>query len=207
MEGASELFNRYGVRSVSMDDIARHLSMSKKTLYQYFKDKDDLVTTCMKAYMNQEKAEFEEIEKHSVDAIQEMAMVSTCMRKNMRDTNPSLLFDLQKYHPNAWKVWTEFKNEFVRNSLVKNLQRGMEQGLFREEIDPEALAVLRVEQVVMALDERIFPADKFDFRHVQMVFFDHFIHGLVTEEGRKLFHQYLEQENNTKTNSILPHEN
>ena len=190
-----------------MDDIARHLSMSKKTLYQYFKDKDDLVTTCMKVYMEQEKEEFKSIEKLSVDALQEMALFTRCMRKNMKDTSAAMLFDLQKYHPNAWKVWTDFKNEFTKNYIVRNLERGIEEGLFRKEIDPETMAILRVEQVEMAFDDRVYPSSKFDFRQIQMAFFDHFVHGLVTDEGRKVFLQYMEQESDTKTNSIIPHEN
>ncbi|MCG8387472.1 MAG: TetR/AcrR family transcriptional regulator [Cytophagales bacterium] len=207
VEGAGQLFHKYGIRSVSMDDIARHLSMSKKTLYQYFKDKDDLVTTSMKVLLEEEKEQFKAIEKQSVDALQEMAMFTNCMRKNMKDTSAALLFDLQKYHPNAWRVWTDFKNEFTKNYIVRNLVRGIEEGLFRKEIDPETMAILRVEQVEMAFDDRIYPSSKFDFRQIQVAFFDHFVHGLVTEEGRKTFLQYMEQENDTKTNSILPHEN
>lgn len=182
-----------------MDDIARHLSMSKKTLYQYYKDKDELVTIGMSLHMEKEKEEYEEVERKAQDAIEEMAMISSCMRRDLRDMNPSLLFDLQKYHPRAWQVWLDFKNDFIKNSISQNVKRGIEQGLFREDVDPEIMAILRVEQVQMAFDDRIFPSDKFDFRTVQMDFFDHFIHGLVNEKGKKLLDTYLEQQNNPKT--------
>lgn len=200
IEGASFLFHKYGVRSVSMDDIARHLSMSKKTLYQYFKDKDELVTIGIQRHMEKEKAEYQEIEATAKDAIHEMTGVSQCMRKNLRDLNASLLFDLQKYHPKAWGVWLDFKDNYIKDSIVATLCRGVEQGLFRKEIDPEVMAIFRVEQVQMAFDDRIFPANKYDFKEVQMKFLDHFIHGIVNEKGRKLLTQYLEQE--TKTNPI-----
>ncbi|TRX49192.1 TetR/AcrR family transcriptional regulator [Fulvivirga sp. M361] len=206
VEGASELFHKYGVRSVSMDDIARHLSMSKKTVYQYYKDKDELVTIGMSLHMEKEKEEYQEIESKAHDAIEEMAMLSTCLRRDLRDINHSLLFDLQKYHPKAWQVWLNFKNDFIKNSISDNVKRGMEQGLFRKDVDPEVMAILRVEQVQMAFDDRIFPADKFDFREVQIDFFDHFIHGLVNEKGKKLLDKYLEQENNSKTITTT-HEN
>ncbi|MEM6525016.1 MAG: TetR/AcrR family transcriptional regulator [Bacteroidota bacterium] len=205
IEGASTLFHKYGVRSVSMDDIARYLSMSKKTLYQYFKDKDELVTLGMQAHMEQEKAEFQEIANNAHNAIHEMAGVTKLMRKNMKGINPSLLFDLQKYHPNAWNVWLDFKENYIKDSVVSTLQKGMEQGLFRDEIDPEVMAIFRVEQVQMAFDDRVFPADKFNFKNVQMSFLDHFIHGLVNDKGRELLKKYLDQE--TKTNSIHQHEN
>lgn len=205
VEGASFLFHKYGVRSVSMDDIARHLSMSKKTLYQYFKDKDELVTTGMMLHMEREKEEYAEIEANSKDAIQEMASVTKCMRKNLSDLNPALLFDLQKYHPNAWNVWLEFKNNHIKNSIVATLRRGVEQGLFRKNIHPEIMAIFRVEQVQMAFDDRVFPTTKFDFKEVQLNFLDHFIHGLVNDKGRELLEKYLIQD--TKTNSIHQHEN
>ncbi|MEM7107535.1 MAG: TetR/AcrR family transcriptional regulator [Bacteroidota bacterium] len=205
IEGATTLFHKYGVRSVSMDDIARYLSMSKKTLYQYFKDKDELVTLGMRAHMEQEKSEFEEIVDHADNAIHEMASVTKLMRKNMKDINPSLLYDLQKYHPNAWNVWLDFKDNYIKDSVVSTLRRGVEQGLFRDEIDPEIMAIFRVEQVQMAFNDQVFPSDKFNFKEVQISFLDHFIYGLVNDKGRVLFQKYLDQE--TKTNSIEQHEN
>lgn len=192
--GASELFHRYGIRSVSMDDIARNLSMSKKTLYQYYRDKDELVRVGIHQHMEMEKEEYNEIFEKSHDAIEELALVSQCVRKNLRDINSSLLFDMQKYHPKAWDMWKDFKSEFIKESIAKNIERGMLEGHFRTEIDPETLAILRVEQIEMGFDSSIFPPDKFDFREVQMRCLDHFIHGIVTEEGRKLFEQYLQKQ-------------
>jgi len=192
--GASELFHKYGIRSVSMDDIARNLSMSKKTLYQYYKDKDELVTVGIKQHMEMEKSEYDEIFQNAHDAIEELALVSRCIRKNLKDINSSLLFDLQKYHPKAWSIWKDFKNHYIKDSIAKNIERGMSEGHFRAEIDPETLAILRVEQIEMGFDNRIFPSDKFNFREVQMICLDHFIHGIVTEEGRKLFQEYLQKQ-------------
>ena len=200
VEGASFLFHKYGVRSVSMDDIARHLSMSKKTLYQYFKDKDELVTIGIQLHMENEKSEYQQIEDNAKDAIHEMTGLIFLILKNLRVLNPGVLFDLQKYHPNAWNVWLDFKHNYIKDSIVATLRRGVEQGLFRKEIDPEVMAIFRVEQVQIAFDDRIFPTDKFDFKEVQIKFLDHFVHGIVNDKGRKLLSQYLEQE--TKTNSI-----
>ena len=194
IEGAKELFTRYGVRSVSMDDIARQLSISKKTIYQYFKDKDEIVTKAVQAHMEFEKAEYEEIFDSSHNAVEELSKVCKCLRKDFHEMNPSLLFDLQKYHPKAWKVWLEFKNEHIRDAIANNLKRGIEEGHFRKEIDPEFLAVLRVEQVQLVFDNQIFPSDKFNLKETQMKLFDHYVHGIVTEKGKKLYLEYLEKE-------------
>lgn len=193
IKGAAELFHKYGIRSVSMDDIARHLSVSKKTIYQYVKDKDEIVLLALKMHMEMEKQEYNEIFENSANSVEELAKVSKCMRNDFKDMNPSLLFDMQKYHPNAWKLWLDFKHEFIKNHVVDNLKKGIEDGYFRKDIDPEVLAILRVEQVQMAFDDTIFPQDRFNFSETQIQFLNHFVHGIVTEKGLKLFNDYLEK--------------
>lgn len=196
-KGAEELFMRYGVRSISMDDIARHLSVSKKTLYQHFADKEDIVTVTCKGLLDRNAEQFEAIKKGARNAIEELVGVSVCLKSSMQDINPSLLFDLQKYHPKAWKVWLNFKNKFIRESVVKNLKQGTQEGYFRPDIDPEVIASVRLEMVQLAFNEEIFPREKFRLTEVQMQIFDHFVFGLLTEKGRKLYMK-CKQENKTE---------
>lgn len=184
---------KYGIRSVSMDDIARHLSMSKKTLYQYVKDKEELVLSATKAHMEVEMAEYGDVKKNADNAIDELVGVNKCMRNDFRDMNPSLLFDLHKYHPTAWQEWLNFKNIYIRNHVASNLRRGIREGYFRKELDPEIIASLRVEQVQMAFDESIFPRDKISLRDLQIMLFDHFVHGILTEKGKVIYKEYLEK--------------
>ncbi|QSE96960.1 TetR/AcrR family transcriptional regulator [Fulvivirga lutea] len=191
--GAAELFHKYGIRSVSMDDIARHLSISKKTIYQYYKDKNEIVSLSLKLHMDMNKQEYDEVFKESENALEELSKVSKCMRKDFKDMNPSLLFDLQKYHPKAWEMWTKFKNEYIKNQVQTNLERGVKEGYYRKEINPEALARLRVEEVQLAFDETVYPKDQFNFKELQLLFFDHFVHGIVTPKGKELYDKYLQQ--------------
>lgn len=197
--GAEELFMRYGVRSISMDDIARHLAVSKKTLYQHFTDKEDIVTLTCKAHLERSAHEFESIQKTSRNAIEELVQVSVCLKRNMTDMNPSLLFDLQKYHPKAWSVWLNHKNKFIRESVVRNLKQGIEEGYFRPELDPQVIASVRLELVQLAFNEEIFPREKFKLTDVQMQIFDHFVFGLLTDKGRK---QYLKCKQESKTEPL-----
>ncbi len=193
IEGAAELFHKYGIRSVSMDDIARHLSVSKKTIYQYYTDKNEVVMLSLKLHMDINKQEYDEAFEGSENALEELAMVSKCMRKDFKDMNPSLLFDMQKYHPKAWQMWLDFKNQYIKDQVLTNLKRGIEEGYYRSEIDPEALARLRVEEVQLAFDERVYPKKEFDFKELQLMFFDHFVHGIVTEKGMELYKKYSQQ--------------
>ncbi len=190
LKGAEELFLRFGVRSVSMDDIARHLGISKKTIYQYFKDKDDIVTIIAKNYFEEDKQIYQGVMNTAGNAIEEALGCSQCLRKQMKDLNPSLLFDLQKYHPEAWKVYLDFKKGFIREGIINNIKRGIDEGYFRAEINPEIIASFRLEQVQLAFDENIFPNENYKLSEVQQHLFEHFIQGMLTDKGRKLFEKY-----------------
>lgn len=186
----SDLLMRYGVRSVTMDEIARHLSISKKTIYQYFKDKDEIVQLATDAHLEKEKGDFDEITSTSENAIEELFRTSQCLRNNIRDINPALLFDIKKLYPAAWAKWVQFKEQYIFNQIVDNLRRGMEEGYFRSDIQPEVLAILRVNEVEMSFNENVYPHEDFDFRVVQMQLMDHYIWGIVTEKGANLYKKY-----------------
>src|SRR5260221_9289433 len=121
LKEAATLFTKYGIRSISMDDIARHLSVSKKTLYQHFADKDELVTMVMQTHMAINKKMYEEITRRSENSIHELHEVGRHVRRHIEEQNPSLLFDIQKFHPKAWNIWIEYKNNFIRSSVVRNI--------------------------------------------------------------------------------------
>ena len=193
LKGAEELFIRYSVRSVTMEEIARHLGISKKTLYQHFADKDDIVSLATEQHINKRCGEFDDIQKKSKDAIQEMVLLSSRMRENMKNANPSMLYDIQKYHPKAWKAWIEYRNKFIRSSMERNLNEGIEQGYYRANINPHIIATIRMEMIQIGFDEQVFPRDEFNTSEVQMQLLDHFTHGILTEKGLKKYNKYQEE--------------
>jgi AcrR family transcriptional regulator len=195
LKGAEGLFTKYGVRSISMDDIARHLSVSKKTLYQHFTDKEDIVTLVFEAVLSESRKEFEAIHHTAENAIDELAKLSVCLKKNVDEINPSLLFDLQKYYPKAWAVWLEFKRMCIYDSIKRNLDQGIAEGFYRAEINTEIISIVRMALIETAFDDKTFSHDKFRMTEVQMQIFEHFVFGILTEKGRK---QYLRcKEKNT----------
>src|SRR5512141_1922161 len=134
---ANELFNRYGIRSVSMDDIAAHLSMSKKTLYLYYTDKDELVNAVFDIALTTNKSNCLECTKKGENAIHEIFLSFDIMEEMLKTMNPSVLFDMQKYHPSAFKKFDDFKNSFLYKIIKANLDRGVKEELYREEIDTD----------------------------------------------------------------------
>jgi TetR/AcrR family transcriptional regulator, cholesterol catabolism regulator len=147
--------------------------------------------TCQ-AHIESIASQFLEVTKNSKNAIDELTKISRCLKQNTEDINRSLLFDLQKYHPKAWSVWLNHKNKFIRDSVIRNLRQGIEEGHYRPELNVDIIAAMRLELVQLPFDDTVFPASRFKIAEVQMQIFDHFVHGIVTEKGRKLYQKYKE---------------
>lgn len=203
IEQAEQLFQQYGFRSVTMDDIAKSLGLSKKTLYQYFEDKDDIVVKATQYHLDRDFREFQEMALNATNAMEEIVSISVCMRRNLHKANPSVLFDLQKYYPKAWGLFLEYKDKVFKQSIISTLRRGQDEGHFRADINCEVLAILRMEQIQMSFDPKVFPPDKYDFKEVQNQFIDHFIQGLLTPTGRKNFEETITKNSET----TITHEN
>ena len=191
----ADLYLRYGVRSVSMDDLAHHQGISKKTLYQYFDDKNDLVNQVTTLLLKERMAQYAAAIKDSSNAMDELFSISKLMRKHFSELNPALMYDLQKYHPEAWGLFLKHENEVVYHLVVKNLERGVAESFFRADLNVNILAKMRVEQIHLSFDERLFPKNEFDFTEVQMQLFDHFVHGVLTETGLELYKNFQKQYN------------
>jgi AcrR family transcriptional regulator len=192
LEGAEALFMKYGIRSVTMDDIARHLSVSKKTLYQHFADKDDLVYKMSELYLDRSTCKYEDIAKSSKNSIEELSKISVRMKSDLENLNPSMLFDLQKYHSKAWGLYTDHKVKTISQSVVRNIRKGVDDGYYRPDINPDIMAITRLILIEAAFSSELFPKDRFNFIEVQTQLFDFFVHGLCTDKGRKLYLKYKE---------------
>ncbi|WP_258104839.1 TetR/AcrR family transcriptional regulator [Marinoscillum sp. MHG1-6] len=190
VEGAKRLFFQYGVRSVSMDDVARELTMSKKTLYQYFTNKDELVNEVLEGAIEEEKHRFYSIPDAAENAVHELFLLSSCIKETVNAMHPSLMYDLKKYHAEAWGVFQKFKYEFIRGTVVKNIKRGKHEGYYREHMNAEVISTLRVETIQLVFDG-VFAKLDIPYGEIQMQLFEHFAFGLMTDKGNKLFENYL----------------
>lgn len=190
VQRAAELFIKYGIRSVTLDEIARDLGISKKTIYQHFTDKDEIVYEAIRTEMERDKCEFEELNKSSANVIEKMMKTSEMMRVQFASFNPALIQDIKKYYPRAWQIVEQHNQQFILESILQDLRWGIEEGLFRADTSVEILARMRMEQVLMGFDFGLFPADKFSILEVQLVFLDHFIRGILTPAGLGLYNQY-----------------
>ena len=194
LEAAHELFFKYGIKSITMDDFSKHLGISKKTIYQFFENKDQIVNTLTLQLLGKRECEFDEIVNASKNAIDEIMKMMEHMGQIFTQMNPNLFYDMQKYHPVAWKHFRDFKEECIMVKVEENLKKGIEQQLYRKDIDTKIMAKLRIEQVEMAMNPVIFPPAKFNLSIVQVALLDHFLHGITTIKGHKLINKYKQIE-------------
>jgi AcrR family transcriptional regulator len=190
LEGAEELFFKAGIRSVTMDEIARHLGMSKKTIYQFFKDKDEVVSALVQKTLKEDKCQMIDIAQKSSNVMEEMINMMKHSEEFFAKANPILIHDMQKYYPEAWSYFQEFKSDVVINSMKDILQRGIEQGYVRDDIDTKVMARMRVWQIEAGFDNNVFPHSEFNSWTVQLQFLDHFVYGICTEKGYQVLKQY-----------------
>jgi len=188
-----ELFMNYGIRSVTMDDIAKHLGISKKTIYQHFKDKEEIILCSTQLYFENEIKVVNELEKDCENAVDHLNKLTVCLRDRLKNTNSSVMFDLKKYYSKAWDLYKKHKHDVIFNSVLNNLKRGMAEGLFRMDINPEILAYLRIGEIELSFNKEYFPEDKFTLAEIHGQLFDHFTHGILSEEGFKLLETYKQK--------------
>ncbi len=192
LETAGNLFLKYGVKSISMDDIARELSISKKTIYNFFKDKNEIVYLISERFLQEQKDKYDRIQEESNDPIELLYGATLHAREIFEKINPYVLFDIRKYYRDAWRLYLDFEKNVMFGSLIITLEEGIKKGLFRAEIDVHILATLRMEEIKLAFDKDIFPDESFNFKEVQYQILDHFFYGIMTEKGYALLNKYKE---------------
>jgi AcrR family transcriptional regulator len=190
---AAEMFMKWGVRSVSMDDIANSLGASKKTLYQYFSDKDELVDAVVGHIVTENQASCDVDRMEASNAVEEVFKAIDMVQAMFRNMNPSLLYDLQKYHPKAFNRFLKHKNDYLYSIVRSNLERGIAEELFRSDINVELLSRFRVESITMFFNPEFLGKQKFNFAEVQQKIMEHFLFGVASLKGHKLILKYQQQ--------------
>ena len=187
---ADMLFCQYGIRSVTMDDIARHLGMSKKTIYLHYTDKNALVVELMREKMENQVCCMNDCINNSNDAVHEVFFAVTQMQQLLSNMNPMLFYDLQKYHPQAWQYYVTFRTQKLHGVIFNNLQRGIKEGNYRKDIKSDILTWMRIGQIDTIFSQTTYPANEYNIAALMIEVTRHFLYGLCTKEGLKLIEKY-----------------
>ena len=185
---------RNGVKHVTMDDIANQLGMSKKTIYQFYKDKDALVMAVVNFELEEQSSKCQRTQDTADNAVHEMFMLLEDIQQMFKNMNPMTMNEIAKYYPEAFARIQNHKDEFMHQIIKTNLIKGIEQGVYRKEIDPEILSIYRLETSFVPFNPQLYPFSKFDIGKVTLQIIENFIYGVMSLKGIELMEKYKLQE-------------
>lgn len=187
---AEELFMQFGIRSVSMDDIANHLGMSKKTLYQYYADKDELVDAVVDGHIREIQMDCLGCRTEARDAIHEIFLTMEHIMQEFNNMNPMLLYDLEKFHFRSYQRFKDHKDKFLAQVIRENIEWGVKEELYRPEINTDVMCKFRIESMMIPFNVIVFPPGKYNLGSSSEDIIEHFVYGLATIKGHRLIQKY-----------------
>lgn len=190
LDKAKEMFMRYGIRSVTMDEVASQCGVSKKTIYQLFDDKDALVESIMASRLKEIEGRCLSEQQQSENAVHEVFLGNKMGLKMLEQMNPATMYDLRKYYPTAYQLLEQHKRKFMYQAVAQNIERGIKEGLYRSDINIGIVSTMRLETSLMAFDPDIFPKSQYDMIVVMQELSDHFLYGITNAKGQKLIEKY-----------------
>lgn len=186
LKRVEDLFLRYGMRSLTMDDVARELAISKKTLYQFVDNKEDLVMKVMERHINEDCQKAGALHEASTDAIDELLRVAEYNSVDFGKMKSNVIYELQRFFPNAWEKMQEYNWGFMYKVVLENLEWGIRDGLYRTDFDPDIVARMHIASVFTVFDERIFPKPPYNLELLFREYMLHYLHGIISEKGREV---------------------
>ncbi len=194
IQESDKLFCQYGFKSVTMDDIAKHLGMSKKTIYQHFKDKDELVNILIKEKLSMQECVMRDGQLSTENAVHEIFFAIKNIQQLLTNMNAKLFYDLQKYHPTAWLYFKNFKEKCLQQTILNNLTRGINEGYYRSNLKIDILTQLRLNQVDLIFNKHDqYTMNTYSLAQVMTEITDHFLHGVCNTKGLEKINEYKQQ--------------
>ncbi len=183
LEQALKLFMRLGIKSMTMDEVATQLRVSKKTLYEHFTDKNDLVEQAVAITCDLHRDAITGICERGLNAIDENEEIMRFVVAQIGQMHPSVQFDLQKYHPRAWEIMEQREREDIYSCVATNLRKGVAEGLYREDLDVEVITRLYLARIDSTWDGRVFPPERFSLPDVLWKHLEYHIRGIASKKG------------------------
>lgn len=189
----SRMYRRYGIKSVTMDDVAKHLGISKKTLYSFFRDKEDLVHKVLMLEHKRQYECYDALEARGLNAVEEYFEVYKILKGQFNDYHPSMEYDLRKYYPDLYFRIRSIRRKRLLESTTRNLNRGKKEGLYRKDLNTKLIAKLHLSRIESMFDSDLFTTDELtSFKVVREVFLYH-LYGIMSPAGRDFFEENLKK--------------
>ena len=190
VSAASDLFMRYGIRSVSMDDISIALGISKKTLYQLVPNKDELLSQVIDFKRKLDIQLMDDIQLRSNNALHEMVQMAELFLMIMKELKPTFLHDLKKYYALQWSEVQKFHDQELRMRIKSNIDRGIEEGYYRQDIDSGIVSRLYVNAAWSLTNEVMVTFDNIEWSRLNRQHILYHIYGLLATKGHEHLKDY-----------------
>jgi AcrR family transcriptional regulator len=191
LDKAAELFLTLGIKSLTMTDLASRMGISKKTLYTVVTDKNDLVNKVMERQIAENNCEINEACINANNAIEELIEFSKIANDKIKVVHPSIFFDLQKFHPEAWATLDRFENCTMKELTKNNLERGIKEGLYREDLNADIIASVYVSVMHEMFNRPVPNRNSVGIQEFYFQVFTYHIRGIASEKGIQLINQHL----------------
>ena len=191
LQKAGETFLKFGFKSVTMDDIANEMGISKKTIYQHFGNKDELVNESTLHLFETISYGIDEICGLDKNPIEELFLIKEFVMTNLKNESTSPIYQLQKYYPTTHKTLMIRQFDKMGDCVIVNLKKGIEQGLFRKEINTPLIARFYFAGMTSLKDTEIFNPEQFTSKEVQVCYLEYHLRGICTEKGIQKLEQLL----------------
>ncbi len=191
IQRATDLFLKLGFKSVTMDDIANEMAISKKTIYTHFKNKTALVKECTTCVLDSITNGIDEICNLDHNPIEELFEIKKFVGKKIREDNSSPHYQLQKYYPEIYGCLKKLQFEKMMECTKKNLQKGIEMGLYRKNMDVELIARFYFLGIHGIKDHSLFPVEKFSATSITQEYLEYHLRGIVTIEGFQTLNKFI----------------
>jgi AcrR family transcriptional regulator len=198
---ALELFVRYGIKSVTMDDLAAALGVSKKTIYTEVTNKEELIDQVIAHFLTNEMCAFSEIFTQSKDAIEELLFTARHVTQTLELVSPILIYDLKKYFSVQWEQVERSNVDHIYQVISNNIIRGRKEGLYKDDFDTDIVTRMYVGKALLLTEEKLFPSEKYDKKLVVNEMIRYHIRSIATEQGLKALSIYLNQQKDNLTDA------
>lgn len=177
-----------------MDDVARECMISKKTLYKYVNDKVDLLTKAFRYEFSMQSKRFHAIAEKKLNAIEEVLLIQKNLINMLKTHKPSLEYEMHKYYPVIQKELNEKKSEHVFQMMYRNLKKGIDEGLYYDDIDIELLAKQRVILQVQKVENAVVSYKEFLKPKAMKQMFKYHLRAICSPKGMEILNKKIEEQ-------------
>ena len=193
LEKSNELFLNLGFKSVTMDEIASSLGVSKKTIYKFFKNKTELINVVTQFMFDTVSCGIDGICSLKMNPIDEIFEIKKFVMIHLKDEKSSPQYQLQKYYPKIYASLKEKQFHIMQACVIENLKSGIESKLYRENIDLEFISRIYFNGMVNIKDKDLFPLRDYSMNTLMNYFLEYHLRGICTEKGTLQLENQLKQ--------------